>query len=163
MNRTHRLTALALAAVMGVGIVTAPLAARASEQGRRNTAIALGAAAVGLLLTQKNKLPGIVAGVGAAYAYKRYNDAVSDRHRREREYGYYDDNDYYRQDRYRYHRDRNDYGDYDDRNYRDDNYRRNDDNCRDNGYSDNGYYGNDYRSSRTARRGHSRYYTYRGR
>ncbi len=93
MNRSRRWTAGLLALGAGVSLFTAPIAARASEEGRKNTAIAAGAAAAYLLLTQKNKLPGIIAGAGAAYAYKKYDDSVNDRHRRER-YGYYDDRSY---------------------------------------------------------------------
>jgi hypothetical protein len=106
MQLTHRLTAAAVTLIVSASALLLPLSARASEEGRRNTALGLGAAAAYLLLTQKNKTAGIVAGLGAAYAYKRYNDSVRDRHRWDR-YGYYDYD--YRHD----HRDR-----YDDR-YRD--------------------------------------------
>jgi hypothetical protein len=116
MNQTPRFTALALVAALGVGMVSLPITARASEEGKRNTAIALGAAAVGLLLTQKNKVPGIVAGVGAAYAYKKYDDSVRDRHRREQRYGYNDD---YRRDRDNHDYDRNRDRDWKDNDYRD--------------------------------------------
>jgi hypothetical protein len=64
-----------------------PAAARASEEGRRNTTLALGAGAAYLLLTQKNKLPGIAAAAGTAYAYKRYDDSVRARRDRDRRYG----------------------------------------------------------------------------
>lgn len=128
MTRTHRLTAGALALFTAVGMLAGPVAARASENGRKNTALALGAVAAGLLLTQKNKLPGIVAAAGAAYAYSRYNDSVQDRHRWERD-GYYND----RYDRYDSHynyndRNRNDHYDRYDRNDRNSNgrYDRND-------------------------------------
>ena len=48
--------------------------ARASKKGRRNTAIAAGAAtAYGLL--RGNKTVAIAGGLGTAYAYKRYRDA----------------------------------------------------------------------------------------
>ncbi len=93
MKRTHRLTAGALAFFFTAGIAALPMAAQASEEGRRNTALGLGAAAIALLLTQRNKLPGIAAAAGAAYAYKRYDDAVKERHRWER-YGYYDNHRY---------------------------------------------------------------------
>jgi len=109
MRLTHRLTAILVTLTIGVGLMMVAPAARASEEGRRNTAIALGAAAGYLLLREKNKLPGIVAAAGAAYAYKRYEDKVKARHRRER-YGYYYDDDYRYNDRY----DRDRYGRYDD-------------------------------------------------
>lgn len=107
MTLSHRAFATALTLVFGTGLLLTPLGARASEEGRRNTALALGAAAGVLLATQKNKTPGILAALGAAYAYKTYDDAIRERHKRER-YGYYDD---YRSDRYdyRYDRDRRDW------------------------------------------------------
>src|SRR2546422_11769595 len=89
MKRAHRWTAAAVAFIIGAGILTMPMAAQASEEGRRNPAIGLGALAAGLLLTQKNKLPGIIAGVGAAVAYGNYQKKVDERHRWDR-YGYYD-------------------------------------------------------------------------
>lgn len=153
MKRSNRIAALALAAALGIGTLFAPAAARASEEGKRNTAIALGAAAAGLLLTQKNKLPGLVAAGAAAYAYKKYDDSVRARHRWEGDYGYndnrynrnydryrgdnYGDNGYYNDSSYRGNRD--DYSDVP----RQDRYHRsrnNDDNC------DNG--SRQYRSSR---------------
>lgn len=105
MNIVQRLTAWGLAAVMGSGLMTVPLAARASEEGHRNSALALGAAAAALLLTQKNKTAGIIAGAGAAIALKNQQDAISARHRRERDYWDYQD------DRYDNRRDRDRYSD----------------------------------------------------
>lgn len=121
MKLSQRMTAGALTLVIGLGMFALPMNARASEEGRRNTALALGAVAAGLLFTQRNKLPGVVAAAGAAYAYSRYQDGVNQRHRWDRDYGYYDldDRDYDRynrndrNDRY----DRNDRWDRDDRRY----------------------------------------------
>lgn len=77
------------------GLVTLLLAqgtpAKASEEGRRNTAIGLTAAAGILLASQREKAPGIVAGIGAGIAWKRYQDAVRERRECERRYGYRDD------------------------------------------------------------------------
>jgi hypothetical protein len=106
MSFPYRLAMTTLVLVFGTGLLLAPLGARASEEGRRNTALALGTAAGVLLVTQKNKTPGILAALGAAYAYKTYDDAIRERHKRER-YGYYDDR-YDRYD-YRYGRDRRDW------------------------------------------------------
>lgn len=151
MNLKQRLMTAAVTLSVSAGMFAIPMTARASEEGRKNTALALGAAAVGLLLTQKNKVPGIVAGVGAAYAYKRYNDAVKDRHDWER-YGYYDGYRYgdnrYNDNRYsdnRYDRyDRNDRYDRYDRYDSDHRYNR-DDRDRYDRRDDNRYYarGND--------------------
>lgn len=58
-------------------------AAEAGSKGRKNTALALGAVAVHQLLTKKTT-NGLIAGAGAAYAYKRYQDARKDEKRRER-------------------------------------------------------------------------------
>ena len=149
MNIKQRLTAVALAVSMGASAFILPLSAQASEEGKRNTTYALGAAAA-LLLTQKNKLPGIVAAAGAGYAYTKYNDDVKARHRRERDYGYDDNynrnrnnNDRYNNDRYNNDRYNNDSYNYDS------SYRNNssDPNCRD--------YISDY-TSRTARANHKR-------
>ncbi len=73
---------------MGTTLI-APITARASEEGRRNTTLGLGAASAALLLTQKNKLPGILAGVGAVYAYSRYEHSINARHARERAMAYH--------------------------------------------------------------------------
>ncbi|HZT43720.1 MAG TPA: hypothetical protein VFA07_16255 [Chthonomonadaceae bacterium] len=100
MKRAHRMTTLALATTLGAGTLFAPIAARASEDGHRNTAIGLGAVAAGLLLTQKNKLPGLLAAGGAAYAYTQYQRDVHSRHQREDRYGYNYDNNRYNRDRY---------------------------------------------------------------
>ena len=121
MRRVHRLTAGAVSIVMCASILALPVAASASEEGRRNTMLGLGAAAAALLLTQKNKLPGIIAGAGAAYAYKRYDDSINARHEQER-YGTYG-------------RDVRDYSD--DSRYNDPYYRRYDDRY-DNRYYDGG-------------------------
>ena len=130
MKLTYRLTAAALALTIGAGVLATPIAASASEEGRRNTMLGLGAAAAALLLTQKNKVPGIIAGAGAVYAYKRYQDSVNDRHDRYRYYGDYSDRS--RRDDWRDRRDdrydrRDDWRDRrDDRDSRDRNDRRDD-------------------------------------
>jgi hypothetical protein len=94
MKLTHRLTAGALTIALSAGIALMPVSARASEEGRRNTALGLGAAAAYLLLKEKNTTLGLGAAAGAAYAYKRYNDKVQERRRDDR-YGYYGRDDRY--------------------------------------------------------------------
>lgn len=85
-NATNRrFTAFALAATLSVSALIAPIASQASEEGKRNTALGLGAAAAALLLTQRNKTAGVIAAVGAGIAYKSYDDSIRSRHRRERE------------------------------------------------------------------------------
>jgi hypothetical protein len=74
MRTTHRLTAGVLAAFLGTGLIAAPLAASADGRDNRNAAIALGALSAGLLLTQHNKTPGIIAGVGALIAASQSGD-----------------------------------------------------------------------------------------
>jgi hypothetical protein len=107
-----------IAGMLALGLSAGVLAARpaqASSAGRRNTAIGLGAAAVYELL-RGDTTTGVVLGAGAAYGFKRYEDAKD----REDRYRYYD----------RYHGDR--YGDryydrhrrYDYRPVRHDEYRR---------------------------------------
>src|ERR1043166_9716083 len=133
MNIKQRIIAAGVAASFGISLMATP--AMASEDGRRNTAIGLGVAAAGLLLTQRNKAPGIIAGVAAIAAASQIDN---DRHRWDRRYGYYDNGGYgygyNHSDRdYRYDRDdRNRGHDWDDyrRNDRD-NHRWNRDNDRD--------------------------------
>lgn len=130
MKIQQRFAAAALSLCLGAGALTASTAARASDRGARDAAIGLGAASALLLLTQRNKTAGIIAGVGAAIAYNQYQDSTRcDR------YGYYDNRyyDYDRNDRYGYYNDRYDYN-RNDRYYRDnhfnDRYSRNERNDR---------------------------------
>ncbi len=112
MKYTNRFAALTLAVTMGTGFVALPMGARASEEGRRNTALGLGVAAAALLLTQKNKAPGIIVGAGALVAATQIG-SDHDRYRRDHDYGY--DSRYYDQRRY------NDgYGNNDNRRYHED-------------------------------------------
>lgn len=76
-----------LTAFLGTTLV-APIAARASEEGKRNTTLGLGAGAAALLLTQKNKLPGLLVGAGAVYSGIQYQNAINARHKRERARAY---------------------------------------------------------------------------
>src|SRR5205807_2131238 len=84
MNTYRRWTTGVLAAMVMAGALVTPLTAQASEEGRRNTTLGL-AALTGYLFTRGgNKVPAFV-GLGAtAYAYKRYDDSIRARHRRER-------------------------------------------------------------------------------
>lgn len=87
MNRTTKLTAIAaLTAFIGSGIA-APIAAHASEEGKRNTAYGLGAAAL-LLSRQKNKLPAIIAGAGSAYSAYDMQQDIKKRNAREKKAAY---------------------------------------------------------------------------
>src|SRR5439155_30510 len=71
----HRFTAGLLTLTVSAGLVGfgAPTA-HASSKGRKNTAIGLGALAVYGLLSGKTGT-GLLAGSGASYAYKRYQDS----------------------------------------------------------------------------------------
>jgi hypothetical protein len=102
MQKTHTITAGALALLLGVGLIAAPLSAQASEEGHRNTTYALGALSAFLLATQKNKLPGLLAAGGAAYAYTQWDRSIQERHAREAYYrdGYYRNGDNYRNGNY---------------------------------------------------------------
>ena len=82
------------------GLTLAPTAARAGSDGKKNTAIAVGAAALYELLNHKTT-EGLVLGAGAAYAAKQYEDArhaESQKKNRsryyERGYGYGNNNGY---------------------------------------------------------------------
>lgn len=100
------ITALALTGAVGFSGIVAPVAAGASEEGKRNTAIALGALAVGVLLSQQN----------------HHNDYCDD--------GSYRRTDVYYNNSYQYDTGRNDYSrcDRDDSSYRrnDHSFRRDD-------------------------------------
>jgi uncharacterized membrane protein YebE (DUF533 family) len=84
LRKSNMIAVGLLTAFIGTTTLTAPMAARASEEGKRNTTLGLGAAAAALLLTQKNKLPGALVGAGAVYAYTQYNNDINKRHKRER-------------------------------------------------------------------------------
>lgn len=88
MQSKNQFVAAALAAAFLGTLIATPIAAVASEEGHRNTALGLGAAAAALLLTQKNKLPGILAAGGAVYAYSQSQRDMVARHRRERAHAY---------------------------------------------------------------------------
>jgi hypothetical protein len=95
--RQIRWIASGLAAmVFGTGLVL-PIKARASEEGRRNTTIGLGALSVYLFARKGDKLPAFASAAGTVYAYKRYDDAIKARHKRQ---------SYARQQRQRYARQR---------------------------------------------------------
>jgi hypothetical protein len=82
----HRFTAGLLTATLGAGLLAAGVSqANASSKGRKNTALGLGAAAAYGLLSGKTGT-GIIAGAGAAYAYKKYKDSRDE----ERRYDRYD-------------------------------------------------------------------------
>lgn len=86
-SKTTKLTAIAaLTAFIGSGIV-APIAAYASEEGKRNTAYGLGAAAL-LLSRQKNKIPAIIAGAGAGYSAYDMQQDIKKRNKREKAAAY---------------------------------------------------------------------------
>jgi len=81
-RRTISLGALLATASM-LGSLAIPGVAMASAKGRKNTAIGLGAAAAQQLLNGKTS-NGVLLGAGAAYAYKRYQDAKRDEDRQKR-------------------------------------------------------------------------------
>jgi hypothetical protein len=85
MKLSTKIAAFAAAGAIGIGLVAMPPSATASEEGRRNTAYALGAATLYLGLKGKT-LPAIVTGAGTVYAVKRMQDSIDARHRRERAY-----------------------------------------------------------------------------
>ncbi|MEO7454207.1 MAG: hypothetical protein ABIV13_05525 [Fimbriimonadales bacterium] len=85
MKLSTKIAAFAAAGALGLGLVAMPPSAKASEEGRRNTAYSLGAATLYLGLKKKT-VPAIIAGAGTAFAIKRLDDAIDDRHDRERAY-----------------------------------------------------------------------------
>jgi len=84
MQNKTRFVASALAALVVAGTLAAPIAANASEEGRRNTALGLGAVTAYLFTRGGSKVPAFI-GLGAtAYAAKRYQDSYNERKKRER-------------------------------------------------------------------------------
>ena len=87
MTRMKKLwVAIALIAFMGIGTLT-PFAARASEAGRKNTTLGLGALTA-VLGAKKMWVPAAITGVGTYYAYHNWQAKINARHRRENELRY---------------------------------------------------------------------------
>jgi hypothetical protein len=84
MQRTSRLFGAAMAALFMGGATLTPIAASASEEGRRNTTLGLGALTGYLFTRGGSKVPAFIGAAGTAYAYKRYDDSIRARHARER-------------------------------------------------------------------------------
>lgn len=84
MTTINRKVSAILAGVFLGGTLLTPIAVQASEQGRKNTTLGLGAV-TGYLFTRKgSKVPAFVGLAATGYAYKRYDDSVKARHQRER-------------------------------------------------------------------------------
>jgi len=79
MTSKRNLVAALLLAFFAAGLVL-PITARASEAGRRNTTLALGAL-TGYLAYRKMWLPAAVAGVGTYAAYHNWQAQIDARHR----------------------------------------------------------------------------------
>ena len=103
-----------MTAVTLAGALAAPVGASASEDGKKNTALGLGALSAYLFTRKGNKVPAFVAAAGAAYAYKKYDDSIKDRHRREADARAYDhhwaEREHERAEFYRRHHDHHDNG-----------------------------------------------------
>lgn len=124
----------------------APLAAHAGADGRKNTAIALGAAAAYELLLKHQTGAGLVLGAGAAYAGKRYEDA----RRSERD----QNNRYYYRNGYPYGSNNNNNGS-NNNGYYDNNgnyHNSYNNNGYDNSYDNNGYGNNGYKNNQDYQR-----------
>lgn len=102
MITNKSVTAIGVLAAIVATTLAAPLTARASEEGKRNTTLGLGAGAAALLLTQKNKLPGALVGAGAVYSAVSLNNDINKRHQRARRYA--ENQRYQRGQRMRAHR-----------------------------------------------------------
>ena len=84
MKQQIRITAAALVAALGLGLL-APAPAEAGRTGRRNTALVLGAVAAYGIIKKKPLIAG-AAGAGAIYSFMRsqQSDRNNRRNRRER-------------------------------------------------------------------------------
>jgi hypothetical protein len=67
--------------VVATTFVVAPAVAVASPEGRKNTALLLGAGALGSFLQRKHGT-GLILGAAGVYAYKRYRDSKQKRAQR---------------------------------------------------------------------------------
>ena len=98
MIRVSTAKLVALVSLMVVLLTAlAPTLSLASVQGRKNTAIGLGAAAV-YSLSKGHTGTGLLLGAGAAYSYKRAQDERHHRHHKKHLVRYYSSKDH------RYHR-----------------------------------------------------------
>ncbi len=84
MQRNSRYFGAAIAALFIGGATLAPIAAQASEEGRRNTTLGLGALTGYLFTRGGSKIPAFIGAAGTAYSYKKYNDSISARHAKEK-------------------------------------------------------------------------------
>ncbi len=85
MNRMNRTVSGLIALIVVGSTLLAPVSALAQgETGRRNTTIGLGALSGYLFTKGGNKTGAFVATGATAVAYRRYNDSVKARHKRER-------------------------------------------------------------------------------
>ncbi len=84
MKTRQRWIALGVCGAMLVGMATLPRISNGSEEGRRNTTYALGAASLYLLSKKKTTLG--VVGLGAtAYSAGQLQNKINDRHRKEQQ------------------------------------------------------------------------------
>lgn len=84
MTLRNRTIALGIAGVVGVSFLAIPQSAKASEEGRRNTALALGAATAYFIIN-KRPVESLIGAGATAYAAKLLQDDINKRHRRERD------------------------------------------------------------------------------
>ena len=85
MTNLHRFVGGMIAALTIAGTVATPLAASAQgEQGRKNTTMGLGALTGYLFTRGGNKTGAFIGAAATGVAYKRYQDSVNARHKRER-------------------------------------------------------------------------------
>ncbi|MEP6757335.1 MAG: hypothetical protein ABJA67_17660 [Chthonomonadales bacterium] len=85
MNKVNRGVCGMMAALTIAGVIATPVQAIAQgEQGRKNTTMALGGLTGYLFTRGGNKTGAFVSAAATAVAYKRYQDSVKARHKRER-------------------------------------------------------------------------------
>ncbi len=111
--------ALSLTGLLGISMISGPIAANASEEGSRNTAYALGAVALGILLTQHHNNNHRHEHDNCDYSSNTYQYRENDRF-----HGNRDNSDFRPQINYRY--DRNDRDNNRKNDRREDDYNRND-------------------------------------
>jgi hypothetical protein len=86
MEKIFQWKVRAMTIVMIISLILSVHVSQASEVGRRNTTIGLGTLSAYLFTRRGNKIPAYIGTAATIYAYKRYQDSINARHRREAYY-----------------------------------------------------------------------------
>jgi len=82
INLKRKLVTASLVVTAGLGTLAAPMAAHASEAGRRNTTLALGALTA-VLAAKGQWVPAAIAGAGTVVAQQKWQGDINKRHQQQ--------------------------------------------------------------------------------